>query len=277
MRGVFVVGMHSGGTSAATLALMRLGLSGPADPLAGSERHPHPRGIGESASMMELNNKLLASFGTTWAVGARPKSTPLPPRWTDDPRAVAFRGAASCALASTYPLEPWAYKDPRLCLLLPFWRLVAGDCAALLIVRHPVACARSLALRNRLSVRQGLKMWTHYLGSAVAGLAGMPVLVTSYEAAISDPESWCESAAAWLAGLGVAGAPGQVAEAQQEILAKTRHQTAEPGDDCLLTGRSARLYRALVGAAGAHTAWPGLSSNASGPGPAGGRTRPAGR
>jgi hypothetical protein len=260
MRGVFVVGMHSGGTSAATLALMRLGLNGPADPLRGSERHPHPRGIAESTSMMELNNKLLASFGTTWAAGGRPQSPSLPPRWPGDPRAVACRGEATAALARTYPLEPWAYKDPRLCILLPFWRLVADDSAALLIVRHPVACARSLALRNRLSIRQGLKMWTYHLGSAVAGLVGMPVLVTSYEAAISQPESWCESAAAWLAGLGVADAPRQVAEAQQEILAKTRHQTAEPGDDSLLTGGQARLYHSLLESAGSHAAWPGLNA-----------------
>jgi hypothetical protein len=255
MRGVFVVGMHSGGTSAAALALMGLGLNGPADPQQSPEQHPHPQGIAESTSMMELNNKLLASFGTTWTAGGRRKSPRLPPGWPQDPRAVACRGEAAAALGDAYPLEPWAYKDPRLCILLPFWRLVAGDLAALLIVRHPVACARSLALRNRLSFGQGLKMWAYHLGSAAVGLAGLPVLVTSYEAAVGHPGSWCESVAVWLAGLGLADAPGRVAEAQKVIVAGARHQTVEPGDDSVLTDRQARLYGCLLEAAGAHAAW----------------------
>jgi hypothetical protein len=256
MRGVFVVGMHSGGTSTATLALLGLGLNGPADSLQVNPKG-HPRGIAESASMMELNNKLLASFGTTSAAGGRANSPPLPPRWAEDPRAMACRGEATSALAGAYPLEPWAYKDPRLCILLPFWRLVVGDdCAALLIIRHPVACARSLELRNRLPVQEGLSMWTYHLESAVAGLAGMPVLVTSYEAATNHPGSWCESAAAWLVGLGMADAPGRVAEAQKEILAEARHQTAGPSDDSLLIDGQARLYNFLLEAAGSHPAWP---------------------
>lgn len=256
MRGVLVVGMHSGGTSAATLALMGLGLNGPADPL---QRSPelHPRGIAESTSMLELNNKLLTSLGTTWAAGGRAKSPPLPPGWTDDPMAVACRGEASATLASAYPLEPWAFKDPRLCILLPFWRqVVDDDSAALLIVRHPVACARSLELRNRLPIPDGLNMWAYHLGSAVAGLAGMPVLVTSYGAAVSHPGSWCESVAAWLVGLGVADALGRVAEAQREIVTEACHQMAESGDDSLLTNGQSRLYHFLLEAAGPHPAWP---------------------
>ena len=67
LRGVFVAGMHSGGTSAITCALIGLGLGGPVDSPEPSQQHPH--GISESPRMWEFNERLLEQLGTSLHVG----------------------------------------------------------------------------------------------------------------------------------------------------------------------------------------------------------------
>lgn len=140
-RGVFVVGMHSGGTSAITGALMGLGLGGPIDPPEPSDQHPH--GICESPRIWRFNQQLLGLVGTSSEVGT-PGVAELKVGWQDDPGIAERYSEAATLLQDAFPKEPWVVKDPRLCVLLPFWRRVVDDAAAaVLVVRNPIDTVRS--------------------------------------------------------------------------------------------------------------------------------------
>ena len=111
-----------------------------------------------------------APLGGTWS--APPASTPggsvaggRDPPWRG-------RGARRLARPSP-PTGPVVWKDPRLCLLLPWWRpLLPAPVATVLVWRHPVAVARSLRSRQGFTVSLGLALWERYNRAALAALAG---------------------------------------------------------------------------------------------------------
>jgi len=65
------------------------------------------------------------------------------------------RGAEARALvADLLPSTPWAWKDPRLCLTLPFWLEVLDARPAMVVcLRNPLEIAASLAERNGFALR----------------------------------------------------------------------------------------------------------------------------
>src|SRR5437899_1535279 len=201
LRGVFVAGMHSGGTSAITGALIGLGLGGPIDSPEPSGQHPH--GICESPRMWKFNERLLGQLGTSSEVGMR-GVPPMASGWRDDPRILDCYSPAAALLADAFPNEPWAVKDPRLCVLLPFWRRVVSDAAAaILVVRNPVDSVRSYEDWLSPEPANRLAWWEHYMRTAIQDLHGLPVLVTDYDNALAEPVDWCRTTSTWLEDLGL--------------------------------------------------------------------------
>jgi hypothetical protein len=64
------------------------------------------------------------------------------------------------------------WKDPRLALLLPFWRTVGPIDTTIVLVRNPREVASSLRARNRIDAPQAAALWLRYLFAATSNDRG---------------------------------------------------------------------------------------------------------
>ncbi|MHB1503225.1 MAG: sulfotransferase family protein [Acidimicrobiales bacterium] len=194
-RLLYVLGMHRSGTSAVTGSLPPFGFTmlGAGDLM--SPDRANPRGYFESKTMQQVNDKLLASLGGTWA-----SPPPLPEGWHRAPGIQQIHPSLRQIVSNLRPTDgPTAWKDPRLCLTLPVWRDAlpyAG--AAIFVYRHPHEVAASLATRDGIHPSQGLALWERYNRAALHCLAGVPVLIARYEDLLDDAHAWCDIVASFL-------------------------------------------------------------------------------
>lgn len=199
LEGVVILGMHRSGTSLVTrlVSLLGLALCREQDLLVG--RDANPRGHWESKSLLAFNNRLLEELGGTWFA-------PPPLGRKDVSRMLERRGAEALArLQKVHPERPWVWKDPRACVLLPFWSAVLEQRAAyVLVARHPLEVSDSLAARDGYSPLLSLALWERYTRAAMIGAAGRPMMVCTYDGVLADPVGWSERLVAFL---GAAGSP----------------------------------------------------------------------
>jgi hypothetical protein len=193
---VLVVGAHRSGTSAVAGALGAMGLAVPIveDRMEWPESNPeHWESLSLSLHNEELLNRLAGSWDAPpdllagWEDGSEI-------RGVDDPTPL---------IATAFPEEgPFVWKDPRVCLLLPYWRrLLEGPIAAVLVWREPMAVARSLRKRDRMSLASGLAIWTRYNCAALEGLVGIDTYVVGYESIVEDPKAFVDGVVRWLGSL----------------------------------------------------------------------------
>lgn len=197
LEGVVILGMHRSGTSLVTrlVSLLGLGVCHEDDLLAG--RKSNPRGHWESMSLLAFNGRLLDELGGTWFCPPSPNSDELS-------RMLGRHTADALArIRARHPQRPWVWKDPRTCLLMPFWSAVLeGRAAYVLVVRHPFEVSDSLARRNGFAPQFSLALWERYTRQAMLGASGRPMMVCTYDTVLADPQSWCERLVAFLGGLG---------------------------------------------------------------------------
>jgi hypothetical protein len=196
---VLVLGMHRSGTSAIArlTALLGPAMCRPEHLVRG--HGGNLRGHWESAPLVAENDRLLASVGARWW---------CPPSNRADLAGLAAddneRHHARQVFASSFPITPWVWKDPRICLTLPFW-LASFDSkpVGILVLRDPREVAASVHARDGLSIPFALALWERHLRMAVQSAYGQPVLVTRFADAVSDPIRWCEETAEFLIANGV--------------------------------------------------------------------------
>jgi hypothetical protein len=199
--GVYVLGMHRSGTSAATRLISFLGLETPrGDDLVPPSRK-NPQGYWESQSLVDFNIGILETVGSDFSCPAL-----LEPGWENDDRLVDLRREAPAVFRDAYPRSPWVWKDPRTCLTFAFWHAVLQvDPAVVLVNRNPLEIVASSA-RTRGEERRiyMLAMWERYLRQALRQLEGLPVLVVDYADVLSAPLEFCERTQRFLSEAGVA-------------------------------------------------------------------------
>jgi len=172
-RAVCVSGMHRSGTSVVAGALRFLGVSlgDPARMLKpGAD---NPKGYFEIQAVVQLDDELLAHLGGAWD-----QPPVLDPGWERAPGLDPLRERATAVLDDAFgpasqraPLIAW--KDPRLSLLLPFWRTVAPIDTTVVVVRDPVEVAASLAVRGySVGAAQAASLWLRYVFAAAAADPG---------------------------------------------------------------------------------------------------------
>jgi len=215
-----VIGMHRSGTSATAAVLGRLGLASPPArelvPATATNRHGHV----ESRTLLQLNNRLLRVLGGTWSAPPR-----LSPGWERADDLGPLRTEASSLFTTVFPRLPAAWKDPRNCILLPFWRtVVPPPAAAVLVYRDPLEVAGSLRRRDGIPLTGGLAIWERYLRAACANLDGLPTLCSDYHSLVDDPAQWCTTAASFLARLGVVVEEERIAQASDSVDRTLRHE-----------------------------------------------------
>src|SRR5690606_11473236 len=88
------------------------------------------------------------------------------------------------------------WKDPRTCVLLPFWRTVATIDDVVVVVRHPDAVSQSLAMRNELAADVAAEAWIRSLVQVRRSAPHARALF--HEDAVADPVATASRLAGWL-------------------------------------------------------------------------------
>jgi len=243
--------MHRSGTSAVAAALHVLGLDVGSESGLMAADAANPEGYLEIGAIADLDDEILALLGGRW--DAPPV---LAEGWANDPALTPWVRRAMTTRASHLPGDRWLLKDPRVSLLLPLWRRAVLDrCAAVLVVRHPMETAWSIALRNGIPTMTGLALWAAYNRAALAGLAGLPVYVCVYDHIVTDPVGSITELAAALVEWGEIDADSDaVARAAAGIRPDLRRSTwqREAAEALARPAEIDRLVAILDGLAGRH-------------------------
>lgn len=174
-----ILGMHRSGTSALAGVLKHFGADVPARMLKPTE--DNPAGYFESTPVMQLNERILASAGTSWDDWSR-----IPEGWFKGPRASALKVEARAVLEAEFGASPlFVLKDPRICRLWPFWRDVLTDMGVtplpIIMLRRAEEVARSIARRDKLPPTVGRLVWLRHQVDAEEFTRGSARMVTSYD------------------------------------------------------------------------------------------------
>ncbi|MFM8971039.1 MAG: sulfotransferase family protein [Actinomycetota bacterium] len=243
MTAIVILGMHRSGTSAITRALNLLGAEiGPASDIGR---------YWESQRMRVPLDAVLTALDGGWdAPGAMPEG------WEQDPAVRAIEPQAREALAGYGDPEVLVWKDPRVCLEMPFWRpLLGGDPVVVLIHRHPEEVWGSLETRNDFGPGLSFALWERYNADALRGAAGLRTVVLAYADLVERPVEVTTALVATLAAWGV-HLPNDPATTDMELRADERHHRAPTVFDHPSATPSQRaLFDVLAAAEGVHDAF----------------------
>lgn len=179
-----VLGMHRSGTSALTQVLALAGASLPENVMAGDEHNA--KGYFEPWKVAILNDGLLRASGAAWddvfAFPYRPLPRKAERSWLSRAEALFEEEFGR----TRFPL----LKDPRITVLLPFWKTVLADldvgARCVIPVRHPLAVAGSLARRNGFAAEKSVLLWSAYMLAAEAYTRDVPRAFVSYDGLLGD-------------------------------------------------------------------------------------------
>ena len=177
-----ILGMHRSGTSLITKSLELVGYS-LGDNLM-PEREDNPKGFFEDVDVVALNDELLRASSSSWdTLQLSPDVRII----TDKKLIKKANGLLKRKLNKTNKL---AIKDPRMCLLLPFWRdrFEALDIRVSYIVvhRNPIDVAASLSKRNGFTIRHGLLL-DYFYSREIMHFLENDGLVINYAEFMEDP------------------------------------------------------------------------------------------
>jgi hypothetical protein len=154
---------------------------------------------------------------------------------------------------SLHPGDQWAWKDPRNCVLLPFWRATLDERPVVLIAyRDPSEVAASLRHRGPGVGEQAVSLWEHHLRSALFVSQDLPRLVVDYGDLVAEPDRAVGRVESFLTtqGLRLAGERGRREAAASIDRSLHRQRCVERRPD-LLTPEQQDLARRLSEAASA--------------------------
>jgi len=236
--GVLVLGMHRSGTSALTRVLNLLGLDAGRDVLMGASES-NPTGHWEVERLTSFNDRLLDELGGRWSAPPPVDAVPL----ADGP----WGEEAAALHAEAFAGTAWVWKDPRVCLLLPFWRAVLANAgerpAEVVALRDPTEIAGSLAARDGMALAYGLALWERYTRSLLDSLAGERACFVHYERLLAEPESTARELVAFC-GDELSDEPERLAAVSDYLDGGHRHQTPVGHD--VLTPAQLELDEALL-------------------------------
>ncbi len=198
---------------------MGLNAGDPSDQLALA--FDNPQGHFELESVVDLNTELLEHLGGSW------DSPPVQPDgWINDAQMGTYVSRARDLVTSSLGNDQFVLKDPRIALLLPFWRRALIDhCCAVMIFRDPSEVAWSLHLRDGLPILTGLALWGAYNRNAMVDLEGLPVHICRYEDLVVNPSTVLASIAKSLGEWGQLGGDIDIESASATIKPDLQHRS----------------------------------------------------
>tara|TARA_R110002049_G_scaffold188251_17_gene356676 strand:- start:13667 stop:14800 length:1134 start_codon:yes stop_codon:yes gene_type:complete len=196
-RFLIILGPHRSGTSLVANALHTMGVN------LGTrfieQNRDNPKGFFEDEAVVRFNDRLLSSMSLSWdSFGFI---------WKEDFSAKRFKPYHDTAVAMIRDrfaeCSVAGLKDPRFCLLLPFWKRVISealdaDVMYVLGIRAPNDCVRSQRTRyindsdfhllGRRNI-QSLLLWWTYLTRVLTEVAPEHLVVVNYTSLAESPES----------------------------------------------------------------------------------------
>ena len=187
VRVIVVVGMHRSGTSLVTRGLNALGVP-LGDNVLSQSAPDNEKGHWEDIDVREFNERMMASLALQWdVIGAGDEAAmgaaSLMPVVEEGKALVRSKLAGN---------RVWAFKDPRIGRLWPFWRRVlVGDpewrVNFVWSVRHPVSVARSLRHRNGFGSLKSHLLWMHHNRAPYGDIAANRHVVVDYDRMLMQP------------------------------------------------------------------------------------------
>jgi GT2 family glycosyltransferase/glycosyltransferase involved in cell wall biosynthesis len=187
-RLIVVLGMHRSGTSAVTRGLIPLGVE-----LGGSLLPPdkgiNDAGYWEDIELIRLNTEMLHALRRDWHYLAPP-----PQNFVAQLSDMGFLLRAVDLLREKIGTSAiFGFKDPRLALLLPFWKEVfavsAVEVSYILTIRHPISVVKSLEKRDQFDLEKSAMLWLTHTVSSLDGMLGEPSrALIDYDRLMCAPE-----------------------------------------------------------------------------------------
>ncbi|HEY0613991.1 MAG TPA: hypothetical protein VGC96_05095 [Candidatus Elarobacter sp.] len=155
---ILVVGMGRSGSSALTRVLSLCGAALPLDVM--EPNYGNPTGYWEPARAVQINESFLQQNGSSW-YDADPRRQAIE---AEEPEREEFvRQITDLLLHGFEPNGPLVVKDPRISILLPYWREAAARCGmpvkVVHVFRDPAEVAASLVRRDRVTTYYALSLW----------------------------------------------------------------------------------------------------------------------
>ena len=184
---VIVLGMHRSGTSAITRGLQALGAN-LGDTLMPPVPGNNDKGFWEDIDINALNIEMLKTVGGDWF-----SLTPVGMPDIELLRSQGFLLRATELLREKMNASAvFAFKDPRVAKLLPFWNQAAEhlrvNAGYVLALRNPLSVAKSLAKRDHLFAEHSYLLWLGHVLESLRGSEGKPRVMVDYDRLMQNPD-----------------------------------------------------------------------------------------
>lgn len=197
---LIVLGMHRSGTSTLAGLLNLMGAYFAPPGLSTGANKENPKGFFERRDIRALNDAVLGSLGCDWAELGNFSTEAL---MTAD--LTLFEPRAREIVSELNDHQPWFAKEPRFCLLFPFWRQFLDRPVCLHIIRNPLEVAMSLKTRNGFPFQFGLAIWEIYTRLAFQSSRGLPRILVHHSELIRNPHGEMVRVYEWLEEIGLKG------------------------------------------------------------------------
>lgn len=258
---LIILGMHRSGTSAVARLLNMMGAYFAPPELAMPANDNNEKGYWERWDVFGLHEDMLRELGWAWDRISRFDAQRLV-----EPDFVAkFRPQAEKILLDLDARRPWMLKDPRINLLLPFWKPLLEAPVCVHVHRSPIQVAQSLHQREDFPLSLGLALWEQYSLLGLAHSEAIPRLLVSYHDLMTQPVETTQRLHAQLMELQVQGLRLPSArEIEAFIEPRLYHQQGDPAfQSGYANAQQARLDQAFKdGDALSLTPLPTLSAGA---------------
>ncbi|MHC4944565.1 MAG: glycosyltransferase [Planctomycetota bacterium] len=179
---IAVMGTGRSGTSVITKILNILGVFLGPDRSLMKPTVSNPKGYFELQPIFKLNDEILAKLGGTWL-----NPPDFQEGWENAPLLEAQHAKLEALIAELFKDAPcWAWKDPRSCWVLPFWRRHIPQMKYILALRNPLDVARSLQKADDIPIAFGLTYWHRAMHAVLKNTAGQDRLLVFYDDIMED-------------------------------------------------------------------------------------------
>ena len=179
-RIIIVLGMHRSGTSAIARGLKVLGVD-LGNKLVPAHEGVNDKGFWEDFEIYMLNEEILNSIDHDWDAIA-----PIQPILFKNEILSSYKQRAVELLKSKiYKKTILGIKDPRFCILLPFWKEIFDHIGAeigyIIALRNPISVAHSLEKRDNFNFVKSHYLWFNHVVQSVLETEGKPRVVVDYD------------------------------------------------------------------------------------------------
>ncbi|EDX72523.1 hypothetical protein MC7420_3595 [Coleofasciculus chthonoplastes PCC 7420] len=149
----------------------------------GSEKFMIPRdrynqtGYWEHRGFSDINSEILRRFG-----GNSNAPPWFPSGWELSSCLEDLENKAQILIENEFSqFSVWGWKDPKTCLVLPFWQKLLPETIYILSLRNPWDASKSQQKRSQYQINRSLNRWLYHIVQAMIYTSGKPRFFIFYE------------------------------------------------------------------------------------------------